>query len=98
MPIKWSAVKVSENVDELGQLVDALGMTLDLIREKARDIKRIPGLPGYIDQPTNTLAWKVDNFQDYLKDYIERIRNAIPGGAVEVERERDRHGNQQSLI
>ena len=98
MPIKWSAVKVSKNVDELDQLVDALGMTLDLIREKARDIKRIPGLPGYIDQPTNTLAWKVDNFQDYLKDYIERIRNAIPGGAVEAERERDRHGNQQSLI
>ena len=98
MPIKWSAVKVSENVDEVDQLIDALGMTFDLIREKARDIKRIPNLPGYIDQPTNTLAWKVENFEGYLKGYVERIRNLIPQDALEEERKAMEYGSQQSLI
>ena len=98
MSIKWSAVKVSEAADELDQLMDALGMTLDLIREKARDIKRIPNLPGYIDQPTNTLAWKVDNFEDYLKAYIQRIRKLIPAEALKEELRALEYGKPQSLI
>ena len=98
MPIKWSAVKVSEAMDEVEQLLNSITPTLWQIREKAREIKAIPHLPGYIDQPTSTMAWKVENFKDYMKGYIDRIRQSIPDGAMEEEKRSTRHGRTQSLI
>jgi len=98
VPIKWSAVKVSEATDELDQLVDALGMSLALIREKAKDIRQIPNIPGYIDDPTASMTWKVANFYEYLKGYIERMRQRIPADALEKERKALEYGNQQSLM
>jgi hypothetical protein len=80
VPIKWSAVKVSEAIDELDQLVDALGLTLWQVREKAQELRQIPNIPGYIDQPANSMFWKVANFYEYLKGYIERIIVVITAG------------------
>ena len=98
MPIKWSAVKVSEAMDEVEQLLNSITPMLWQIREKAREIKAIPHLPGYIDQPTSTMAWKVENFKDYMKGYIERIRNLIPKEALADERKALEYGSQQALI
>ena len=98
MPIKWSAVKVSEQVDEVEELMNSIRATLWRIREKAEELKRIPNLPGYIDQPTSTMTFKVDNFNGYLKGYVERIRNLIPKDALEEERKTLEYGSQQSLI
>ena len=98
MPIKWSAVKVSEQVDEVEELMNSIRATLWRIREKAEELKRIPNLPGYIDQPTSTMTFKVDNFNGYLKGYVERIRNLIPKDALEEERKALEYGSQQSLI
>jgi len=98
MPIKWSAVRVSEAVDEIEELTKSMGATLWQIREKAQELRQIPSLPGYIDQPTATMTFKVDNFNGYLKGYIERIRNLIPKDALEDERKALEYGSQQSLI
>jgi len=98
MPIKWSAVKVSEAMDEVEQLLNSITPTLWRIREKATEIRAIAHLPGYIDQPTSTMAWKVENFKDYMKGYIERIRKLIPEDALEDERKAREYGSQQSLI
>ena len=98
MPIKWSAVKVSETVDEIEELTKSIGATLWQIREKAEELRRIPSLPAYIDQPTASMTNKVDNFNNYLKGYIERIRNLIPKEALEEERKALEYGKQQSLI
>ena len=98
MPIRWSAVKVSEATDELDQLIDALGMKLWQVREKAQELRQIPKLPGYIDQPTDSMIWKVANFYEYLKGYIERMRQRIPADALEKERESLKYGSQQSLV
>ena len=77
MPIRWSAVKVSE---------------------KAEELKQIPNLPGYIDQPTNTMFWKVANFNDYMKGFSQRIREHIPQDALGEERKALEYDSQQSLI
>lgn len=98
MPIRWSAVKVSETVDEVEELMKSMGATLWQIREKAQELRRIPNLPGYIDQPNVTMTSKVDNFNSYMKGYIERIRNLIPKEALEGERKALEYGSQQSLI
>jgi len=44
------------------------------------------------------MAWKVENFKDYMKGYIERIRKLIPEDALEDERKAREYGSQQSLI
>ena len=98
MPIRWSAVKVSEEVDEIEELFKSITPTLWRMREKAEELRRIPNLPGYIDQPTVTMTSKVDNFNSYMKGYIERIRNLIPKEALEDERKALEYGRQQSLI
>jgi hypothetical protein len=98
MPIRWSTVRVSEEVDEIEELMNSIRPTLWQMREKAEELRRIPNLPGYIDQPTVTMTSKVDNFNTYMKGYIERIRNLIPKEALEEERKALEYGKQQSLI
>jgi len=98
MPIKWSALKVSEAVDEVEELMNSIRPTLWRMREKAQELRRIPNLPGYIDQPTASMTFKVDNFNSYMKGYIERIRERIPKDALKDERKALEYGRQQSLI
>jgi hypothetical protein len=98
VPIKWSPVRVSRNADEVEELMSSIKPTLWRIREKAEELRRIPNLPGYIDQPAVTMTYKVDNFNDYMKGYVERIRNLIPKEALEEEREAMEYGSQQSII
>jgi hypothetical protein len=98
MPIRWSAVRVSEAVDEIEELTKSMGATLWQIREKAQELRRLPNLPAYIDQPTATMTSKVDSFNSYMKGYIEHIRDHIPKDALEEERKALEYGSQQSLI
>jgi len=98
VPIRWSTVKVSEEVNEIEELMNSIRPTLWRMREKAEELRQIPNLPGYIDQPTVTMTSKVDNFNSYMKGYIERIRNLIPKEALEEERKALEYGSQQSLI
>jgi hypothetical protein len=98
VPIKWSTVKVSEEVNEIEELMNSIRPTLWRMREKAEELRRIPNLPAYIAQPTVTMTSKVDNFNTYMKGYIERIRNLIPKEALERERRALEYGSQPSLI
>jgi len=98
MPIRWSAVKVSETVNEIEELTKSMGATLWQIHEKAQELRQTPNLPGYIDQPTATMTFKVDNFNSYMKGYIQCIRDHIPKDALEEERKALEYGSQQSLI
>ena len=98
MPIKWSALRVSQNVDEIEELMNSIKPTLWRIREKAEELRRIPHLPGYIDQPAVTMTFRVDGFNNYMKGYVERIRNLIPEEALEDELKAMEYGSQQSII
>jgi hypothetical protein len=98
VPIKWSPVSVSRNADEVEELMSSIRPTLWLIREKAEELRRVPHLPGYIDQPAATMASKVDNFNTYMKGYVERIHHLIPKDALEEERKVMEYGSQQSMI
>jgi hypothetical protein len=98
MPIKWSPVRVSQNADEVEELMNSVRPTLWRIREKAEELRRIPNLPGYIAQPTATMTFKVDGFNNYMKGYVERIRSLIPKEALEEERKAMEYGSQQSII
>ena len=97
MPIKWSAVKVSEAMDEVEKQVSLAEVFFAEARAKASVALNIADLPGYMEGRIRRLIGDIDRI-DYVKDAITAIRNTIPDGAIEAEQERARHGSTQSLI
>ena len=97
MPIKWSAVKVSEAMDEVLQQLDLAESFLAEAEEKARKATRIPDLPDYMDQRLGRLIFTIKRRED-MKAAIESVRKDIPEGAIEAERERTKHGSQESML
>jgi len=97
MPIKWSAVKVSEAMDEVEQQVLLADQFIAEAKAKAGAAKRISNLPQYMEQRLNRLIDQLERME-YIKGAITRVREDIPDGAIEAERESLRLGSQQSLI
>ena len=97
MPIKWSAVKVSEAMDEVEKQVSLAEAFIAEAKAKVTEARHIASLPGYLDDRLVRLITQIERI-DNIKGAIEAVRNAIPDGAIEVERESARHGSTQSLI
>ena len=97
MPIKWSAVKVSEAMDEVEQQVLLADQFIAEAKTKAEAAKRIGNLPQYMEHRLNRLINQLERME-YIKGAITAIRNDIPDGAIEAERAALRHGTTQSLI
>ncbi len=88
MPINWSALRVSEAMNQVDALLD---QTLPFLKQAEEVVVRaetIPGLPGYMLQwlagLKTDLRWGIDRARGDAK----RVRAALPEGAVERERSR----------
>jgi len=97
MAIKWSAIKVSEAMDEVEQQVLLADQFIAEAKTKAQAAKRISNLPQYMEQRLNRLIDQLGRME-YIKGAITAIREDIPDGAIEAERESLRHGSTQSLM
>jgi hypothetical protein len=97
MPIKWSAVKVSQAMDEVERQVCLAESFFAEAKTKAKEARTIPNLPQYLDQRLIRLISDIERI-DRVKDSIKAVRNTIPDGTIEVERERLKYGSQQSII
>jgi len=97
MPIKWSAAKVSEAMDEVQQQLDLAESFLAEAERKAREATRISNLPDYMSQRLGRLIFTIERRGD-MKAAVKSVRETIPDGAIEAERESTKHGSQQSLI
>jgi len=97
MPIRWSALKVSEAMDRVEYQVNLAEVFLPEARSIASQVRQIDNLPGYLDDRLCRLIWAIEQL-DKIKASIEAVRKAIPDGAIEAERKRLRRGSQQSLI
>jgi len=97
VPIKWSAVRVSEAMDEVVEQVNLAEPFLAEARTRVEAARQIADLPQYINQYLIRLITDIGRL-DYVKTAIEAVRNAIPDSAIEAEQDRIRHGSQQSLI
>jgi len=97
MPIKWSAVKVSEAMDRIEARLALAQPFLKEAHDIAQEVKSIPNLPEYIDQPRRNLALRLEYTCEGLLGYVDRIRQHIPEGAIEAERKQLSYGEQQSL-
>jgi len=97
MPIRWSAVKVSEAMDEVEAQISLADQFFAEALKKANEARKIPNLPQYIDHRLIGLISEIERI-DRIKDRIQSVRKDIPDGAIEAEQERAKYGSQQSLI
>jgi len=97
VPIKWSAVRVSQNVDEAEQQVLLADQFITESKAKAKEARSIANLPQYMDDRLLRVITQFERM-DNVKEAIKAVRNAIPDGAIEAEHESARHGTTQSLI
>lgn len=97
MPIKWSAVKVGEAMDEVEKQVSLAEAFFVEAKAKAEAARNIANLPEYMSDRLRRLISDIERIE-YVKGAIQATRKAIPDGAIEAERGRARHGSTQSLI
>ncbi len=97
MPIKWSALAVSKAMDEVESQLNLAESFLAEAEAKVRQATGISNLPQYLDQRLHRLIYTIE-YRDRMKASIEAVRDAIPDGVIEAEREHGKYGTQQSLV
>jgi len=96
MPIKWSALQVSQAMDEVEHQLSLAEVFVDEAKAKAREARKIASLPAYVDDRLVRLITEIERI-DHLKVAINSVRSAIPEGAIEAERNRQKQGVQQTI-
>ena len=106
MPIKWSALKVSEAMDMVEEYIDQAVEPLEQARIVAQEARHIPDLPQYVSQYLVRIIGEIDRAiggsqwepVGQLKAGIQSVRKSLPDGAVENERKLENHGRQSLLV
>ncbi len=97
MPIKWSAVKVNEAMDEVEKQVFLADQFISEAKVRAEEAKKIKDLPQYVEQRIGRLIDQLARMEE-VKNAIESVRKDIPDGAIEVERNAGKHGQTRSMM
>jgi len=110
MPIKWNALQVAEAMNMVEEYVNQAIEPLQQAKLVATEARKIPNLPGYIDQHLSRLISEIErvtggilpwNQQPYpgnVRAAISSVRESIPAGTVEAERQKLENGKQLSLV
>ncbi len=108
MPIRWSALKVSEAADMMEEFINQAAEPLEQVRIVAEEARKIDNLPQYVDQDFVRIIGKekIDRaiggsqFEPVgrLKAGIEAVRKSLPSKAVEADQKRAKHGNTLALM
>ncbi len=110
MPIKWSALKVAEAMNMVEEYVNQAIEPLEQAKIVATEARKIPNLPGYIDQHLvrliseiervtgGVLPWNQQPHPGKVRAAITSVRESIPAGTVETEKQTLEHGKQLSLV
>ena len=97
MPIKWSALRVSEAMDMVEDYTSQADEPLEQAKIVANEARNIANLPQYLDQRLVQLIINIERI-DYIKSSIEAVRRDLPDGAVEAEKKSESHGRQPALV
>ncbi len=85
MPIKWSAVKVYEAMDDVERQINLAESFLTEAKIRAEAARTIADLPQHVDQRLVHLITDIERI-DNVRSTIEAVRECL------------KHGSQQSLI
>ena len=108
MPIKWSALKVSEAMDMAEEFVNEAKEPLERALMVAQEAENIDNLPEYMKQRISRLTYEIQGaiggkgrYHDTdgtFRNVIKSVRDDIPEGAIEAERERTKNGMTSALM
>ena len=106
MPIKWSALQVSEAADMIEEYLNQAVEPLEQIKVVAQEARHIPNLPEYISQYLARIEGEVERAiggtswepAGRYRANLEALRKAIPDGVAAAEREQAERGAQMSLV
>jgi len=110
MPIKWSALQVVEAVNMVEEYINQAIEPLEQAKLVAIEVRNIPNLPQYIDQYLSrliseigritggVLPWNQQPYPGNVRTAISSIRQSLPAGTVEAERQSFANGKQLSLV
>jgi hypothetical protein len=94
MPIRWSAVEVSEALDQVEQQLVLAASFLASAEEAANKATGIRNLPQYMFGRFSRLADAIREGRRRPREAVRMARLAIPEGAIEAEKAR---GQQHKL-
>ncbi|APV45071.1 hypothetical protein [Dehalogenimonas formicexedens] len=97
MPIKWSALKVSEAMDMVEEFIDQAAEPLEQARIVAIAARGIDDIPQYVDERLAHLIGDIGRI-DHIKGSISEVRKSLPIGAAAEEQKRIESGNQLVLV
>ena len=97
MPIRWSALRVSEAMDMVEEFVNQAVEPLEQAKIVANEARNIDDLPQYLDQRLTRLIIDIERI-DYIKSSIEAVRRDLPNEAIESEKKTESHGRQPVLV
>jgi len=106
MPIKWNAVEVSEAMDKVEAEINKAVPFLEEARAIARQARGISNLPLYIEQILHRFEFVIEaaigdghhEGSGSLRSCIKRVRDSIPDGAIEAERQAHENGKTERLM
>ncbi len=97
MPIKWSALRVSEAMDMVEEFVGRAAEPLEQAKIVATEARNIANLPKYLDQRLVRLIIDIERI-DHIRASINAVRNDLPDGVLEAEVKSASHGKQPVLV
>jgi len=97
VPIRWSALLVSEAMDMVEDLVNQAAEPLEQAKIVANEARNIPNLPQYLDQRLVRLVCEIERI-GYIKSSIKVVRDDLPDRAIEAEKRIASHGRQPVLV
>ena len=97
MPIKWSALRVSDAMDMVEEFVNQTAEPLEQAKIVVNEARNITNLPQYLDQRLVRLIIDIERI-DYIRTSINAVRNDLPEGAIEAEKKIESHGRQPALV
>lgn len=110
MPIKWNALMVSEAMEMVEGYVNQAIEPLEQAKLVGTEARKIPNLPGYIDQHLvrligeiervtgGILPWNQQPHPGNVRAAISSVRESIPKGMIEAEQLKLDNGKQLSLV
>ena len=97
MPIKWSALRVSEAMDMVDEFVNQAAEPLEQAKLVANEARSIPNLPQYLDQRLVRLVIDIERI-DSIRNSVKAVRSDLPDEAIEAEKKSESHGLQPALV
>ncbi|MDV2988822.1 MAG: hypothetical protein P3T54_01495 [Dehalogenimonas sp.] len=97
MPIKWSALKVSEAMDMIDGFIEQASEPLEQARIVATEARKIADIPLYVDGRLACLIINIERI-DSIRGSIEAVRESLPSGAAAEEQKRIESGHQLVLV